>query len=206
MAEIEIEKKTPKWPWILLILIIIGILIYIFTFNNDDESDDRQKYTTEQTTEESSETRQVSPNNSTVTAYVSFMKEHSDTMGIDHEFINEAFLKLTKATNAMAVEIGYDIKKDIARVRTLLEKITQEAFETTHANSIKEAARILAQSLQNIQQNAFPDLTSEADEVKKAAADIETDVLTLDQKEDVKNFFQESADLLEEMNNNSPQN
>ncbi|HET8860493.1 hypothetical protein [Marivirga sp.] len=202
MAKIEIEKKTPKWPWIILVLVVISVLIYIFAFNDDDESDDMQN----QTTEESTGNRQESLNNSTVITYVSFMEDHSDDMGIDHEFTNEALLKLTNATNAMADEMSYDIKKDIDRAKTLLEKITQEPFETSHANSIKEAAGVLSQSLQNIQQNAFPDLTGEADEVKMAVAGIETDELTLDQKENVKNFFRKSADLLEKMNNNSPQN
>lgn len=201
MAEIKIEKKTPKWPWILLILAIIGILIYLFAFNGDGEITGDM---TEETTEEPADTRQVGPNNSTVIAFVSFITEDSVSMGLDHEFTNEALLRLSNATNAMADEIGYDIKKDLDEVRTLSEKIKRDPFETTHANSIREAADILAQVLQNIQQNAFPGLASEADEVKNAATDIDTEVLTLDQKEDVKNFFRESADLLEKMNNNSP--
>lgn len=201
MAEIKIEKKNPKWPWVLLILAIIGILLYLFTFNGDEEIGEMA----EETTEEPADTRQDALNISTVSAYVSFIKEDPDPMGLDHEFTSEALSKLINATDAMAEEINYDLKKDMDTVKTLSEQITEDPFETTHANAIKEAADILARVLQNIQQNAFPGLADEADEVKNSVTDIETDVLTLNQKEDVKNFFRESADLLEKMNNNSPE-
>ncbi|WP_373493764.1 hypothetical protein [Aquiflexum sp.] len=204
MAEIKIEKKAPIWPWILLILVVIGILVYLFAFSGD-EDDNRRDDRTEQTTEQSSDTRQVAPNNSTVVAYVSFIKDDPDQMGLDHDFTNEALLRLTNATSAMADEIGYDIQKDLDEVRSHADKITRDPFETTHANSIRKSADILSNVLQNMQKKAFPGLTSEANGVKNAATAIEPEVLTLDQREDVKNFFRESADLLEKMNNNSPQ-
>ena len=46
-------------------------------------------------TEEVTDTRQVALNNSTVIAYVSFIKDNPDQMGLDHEFTNEAILKFT---------------------------------------------------------------------------------------------------------------
>lgn len=204
MAEIKIEKKSPMWPWILLALVVIGILVYLFAFSGD-EDDNRRDDRTEQTSEQSSDTRQVAPNNSTVVAYVSFIKEDPDQMGLDHDFTNEALLKLTNATSAMAEEIGYNIQKDLEQVRTHADKITRDPYETTHANSIRKSAEILANVLQNMQKKAFSGLSGEANEVKNAATSIDPNVLTLDQKEDVKNFFRESADLLEKMNNNSPQ-
>lgn len=202
MAEIKIEKKTPVWPWIILILAVVGILIYLFAFTGDGDETGETK---EETTEAPANASQDAPDNSTVSAYVSFVKEDPDQMGLDHEFTNEALLKLTNATDAMADETGYDIEKEIEEVRTLADKITADPFETSHANSIKESADILAQVLQNLQQHAFPDLANEADEVRNSVEAIETDVLTLDQKAEVKDFFRASADLLEKMNNNAPE-
>lgn len=206
MAEIKIEKKsTPIWPWILLGVALLALLIYLFS--SRDEGNERDEMT-EVTTEDSSyasSTREVTGGNSAVLAFVSFIRDDPDQMGLNHEFTNEALSKLTTATNALAEKVGYDIQQDMALVRTLTQKITTDPFETTHANSIREAAGILAQSLQNIQQKAFSGLASDADEVKKAAAGIKANVLTLDQKKEVKSFFGESADLLEKMNTNSPQ-
>lgn len=207
MAEIKIEKKKPIWPWILLAAVIIAILIFIFAFNGDDDVDidERQDYNQEQTYDESGDSTQYALNNTEVATYVTFIQEDPDAMGLNHDFTNEALLKLTNATIAMADEIDYDIQKDIAEVKTYADKITTDTFETTHANSIKKSAEILANIMQNIQQRAFSDLSSDAMEVQNAAKAIKADMLTLDQKTDVKNYFRESADLLEKMNNNSPQ-
>lgn len=206
MAEIKIEKKSPIWPWILFIVAIIAILIYIFAFHGDgDETDDRYEDRTEQTTEDSAERRQVAPRNSTVASYVRFINEDSGSMGLDHEYSHEALSKLTNATLAMADEIDYDVQRDIDEARTHTNKITSDPYETNHANAIKKSAEILANVLQNIQQKAFPGLASEANQVKNTATAIETEEHTLDQRGDVKNFFRSSADLLEKMNNNTPQ-
>lgn len=202
MAEIKIEKKTPVWPWILVALAIIAVIIYFVAFHDDGENTEDRR---QQTTEEAADNRQVAPNNATVAAYVSYIHDDPDQMGLDHEFTNEALLKLTNATKAMADEIGYDIQKDMDEVRTHADKITRDPYETSHANSIRNAGESLARALQNMQQEAFPGLANEANQVKNAVTAIEPEELTLDQKEDVKNFFRESADLLEKMNNNSPQ-
>ncbi|PRY85510.1 hypothetical protein [Mongoliibacter ruber] len=207
MAEIRIEKESPKWPWILLILAVVAVLIYVFAFNGtDDQTDERmQQDRNEETTGDFSDTSHAAANNSVVAVYVDYIKDDPDQMGLDHDFTNEALIRLEKATNAMADEIGYDIKKDMDEARTHAVKITKDPFETTHANSIRKSAEILAEVLQNIQERAFSGLANEANEVKNAATAIDPEVLTLDQKEDIKNFFRESADLLEKMNNNAYQ-
>lgn len=204
MTEIKIEKKTPVWPWILVVLIIVAILIYAFAFN-DDETDVRQEDHTEQRMEEeSANEKRAAMHDSDVSTYVSFIKKDSNPMKIDHEFTNEALSKLTEATRAMAAEIDYDIHRDLEELKRYTAKINTDPFETTHANSIRKSAEILATILQNIQRKAYSNLTGETDGVKNAAMSIKPDVQTLDQKENIKNFFRKSANLLEKMNTNSP--
>lgn len=203
MAEIKIEKKSPVWPWILLILAIIGILIYLFA--SDDDQDDMREDTTGEYIEEPVSSGQEAMNNATVVDYVSFVDSDQENMDLSHEYTNEALAKLINATDAMASEVGYDVEADMQEVKQLAERITQEPFETTHANSIKEAATKLEGVLQNIQQDAFPNLSGSTDAVRNAAEGIDPEELTLNQKEDVKNFFRESAELLEQMNTNQPQ-
>ncbi len=206
MAEIKIEKKSaPIWPWVLVALAVVALLIYLFS--SGDENNERDEMTEVTTSDSSyaSSTHEVSENNTAVLAFVSFIRDDPDQMGLDHEFTNEALLRLTNATNAMAEKVGYNAQQDMTQVRTHTQKITSDPFETTHANSIREAAGILAQSLKNIQQKAFSGLASDADGVKSAAAGIKGNVLTLDQKGEIKSFFRKSADLLEKMNSNSPE-
>jgi len=206
MAEIKIEKKSPIWPWILLVVAVIVVLFLVLSNNgNSEEAEDIQDDEIEQGFGGSTDVRPAAINNSAVFAFVSFMNEDPDSMGLDHEFTNEALLKLTNATSALANEVDYDIQKDLDKVKTHGDKITKDPFDTTHANSIRMSAEILANVLQNIQQKAFANLESEAAVVIKSALAIDNEALTLNQKEDVKNFFRNSADLLEKMNNHSPQ-
>ncbi len=195
MAEIKIEKKKPVWPWVLLVLIVLGLIIYFLAFNESEEES-----TIIPTDTEVSESTQVNPDNSTVNDYVEFINNDPDQMGLDHEYTNEALRKLTDATEAIANEVDYDVEGDIQSVRDYAQKVTQDPFETTHANSIKSAADILANVLQNIQQADYPGLNNQAQNVRNAASAITPEELTLDQKEAVKNFFREAANLLEQMN------
>lgn len=206
MAEIKIEKKSsPIWPWILAALVFLAILIYLF-FPRDERNEGNEL--TEVATEESyasSDTLEVSRNSTAVLAYINFIKEDPNKIDLDHEFTNEALLRLTNATNAIAEKAGYDIKQDMSELKAHTDRISTDPFESTQANSIKSAAEILATALQNIQQNAFSGLASEAKAVKNAAANIQLNMQTLDQKEAVKNYFLQSADLLEKMNPNPTQ-
>ncbi len=70
---------------------------------------------------------------------------------------------------------------------------------TTHADKIRSAAYVLSTSLQNMQAK-YRGLSAEAADVKSAAAAINPETLTLDQRDAVKSFFRKAADLLTKMN------
>lgn len=192
MAEIKIEKKKFLWQWILLGIGIVALIIYFLAFQTSSEE---VKEVTETT-----DLISVKENNTTVEAYVSFVEADTNRMTLDHAYTNEAILKLIKAINAMADEIGYDIRVDMDRVKGLAMDITKDPYVNTHADSIKKATEILTISLQNIQKAKYPGLTNEAAELKNASESINPEVLTLDQKNEVKTFFHKAADLLQKMN------
>ncbi len=189
MTEIKIEKKKSAWPWILLGLGIIALLIYLLGFSDRKEKE-----------ADTAELISVNENNSTVAAFVSFTEDDKNKMGFDHAYTNEALLKLTDATGAMAGEIGYDVRADLDKVKEYANNITKDPFETTHADNIRKAADILTNVLQNMQQAKYPQLSNEVAELRNASASINPDVLTLDQKDAVKSFFYKAADLLRKMN------
>jgi len=201
MAEIKIEQKKQNWPWIIVGLVVAAILVYFIAFRDNDND----------TMEEVTETNYVSPvnesglldvneNNSTVAAFVSFVENDTTRMSLDHTYTNEALLKLMAAINAMADEIDYDIEADMARVEESAILIDNEPLETSHANNIRNATDNTTTALRNMQQAKYPELTSEADELKSASASINPETLTLDQKDEVKNYFTKASDLLKKMN------
>jgi hypothetical protein len=107
---------------------------------------------------------------------------------------------LIYATQNIAAETDYNIDTDITQAKDLADRIKEDPFETTHANSIRKAADILSNTLHNLQKEKYPSLSGEVNDVKNAASQINPDVLTLDQKQEVKGFFGEAADLLRKMN------
>ncbi|MDQ6815127.1 MAG: hypothetical protein M3040_15430 [Bacteroidota bacterium] len=191
MTEIKIEKKKPVWPWVLLGLGILALLLYFFLFRN--KSDQVQQAPAAALID-------VHENNSTVAAYVMFINSDTNKMTLDHSFTNEALLKLTDATNAMANAVGFSVKADLDKAKDLANKITNDPFETSHADNIKKAANIIARALENLQQAKYPELQNDASEVKIAAESINAETLTLDQRDAVKTFFGKAANLLQKMN------
>ncbi len=119
---------------------------------------------------------------------------------MDHEFASQALLKLSDATQAMAKETGYDVKGDLDSAKAYANQITNDPNATTHAGSIKKAADILAGVLQNLQQQKYPGLANEAATLKSSCDAINPDVLTLDQRDAIKSFFSNAADILQKMN------
>ncbi len=194
MTEIKIEKKKPIWPWILGAVLLIGAGVAIwFLLMGDDKNDPL-------TTKDETTWIDTKEDNNTVGAYITFIESDTNTMGLDHVYTHEALTKLTNAVEAMANEVDYDVKADIAKAKEYADSITKDRLETTHANKIKSAAKVLSNALLNIQQARYPSLSSEATGVKSAAAAINPDALTLDQRDAVKSFFSKAADLLHKMN------
>lgn len=194
MAEIKIERKKSVWPWAILALVLIAGIIYLYyslTTVRSHEVDNNSDNT---------ELINKHENNSTVNGFISFVNDDNNKMSLDHTYTNNALLKLTQATDAMASEIGYDVKADLDKAKEYADKITNDPFETSHADKIRKATDILSRALVNMQQAKYPSLAAEAAELKKASASINPDVLTLDQKDAVKSFFSKAANLLAKMN------
>ena len=198
MTEIKIEKRKLLWPWILLGIGVVVLIIYFLAFQTSSEEVKEVKEVAQVT--KTNDLIDVKENNTTVDAYVNFIEADTNRMTLDHEYTNEALLRLTNATNAMADEIGYDVKADIEMVNEHAEMITKDPFDISHADKIRKATDILTNVLQNIQKAKYPGLTNEVTELKNVSASINPDILTLDQKDVVKSFFNKAAMLLKKMN------
>lgn len=199
MAEIKIEQKKRLWPWLLISLLVVGLLFY-FLVNR--ENNNPESTTEAQTINNANENDliAVKENNAVVAAYVNFVDNSKNEMSLDHAYTNDALLKLTEATRAMANEVGYEVKTDLEKVEEYAKMIVKDPFETTHADNIRKAGDVLTGLLQNIQKAKYPGLGAEVEELRSATALIKPGILTLDQKDAVKNYFAKASDLLQKMN------
>lgn len=135
-----------------------------------------------------------------VSEFVDFVEDDENKMDLDHAYTQEALNKLVEATRATAENIDYDVKADLDKVKEYADKIATDPFATTHADNIRKSADILAGVLQKMQQAKYPELDKDVEELKESCAAIKPGVLTLDQKDAVKSFFNESAEVLGKMN------
>lgn len=200
MAEIKIEQKKQIWPWLLVGLVVAALLVYLLVFRDNGKNAEAVNDAEYITNTNEPDLLEIKENNSTVAAFVSFVENDTNKMSLDHAYTNEALLKLVAATNAIANEVGYEVRADIEKVEEYANMISKDPFETTHADNIRKADDILTNVLQNIQKAKYPGLADEVEELKSASESIKPGVLTLEQKGAVKNYFAKASDLLQKMN------
>ncbi len=201
MAEIKIEKKKPIWPWILALL-LIALIVYFLFFR------DTTVITNENTTNndtivdrtEMQDDRNINDNLSGVAAFTAFVKNDDGNMTLDHEYSHNALTKLIDATEEISDKTSFDSKMDLDNARKYANEITNDPQATDHSNNIKKATDMISSVLQNIQKAKFSNLTAEAEKVKMSSQAINVKELALNQKNTVKTFFDDAADLLDKMN------
>lgn len=191
MEETHIKKRRAIWPWVLVGLIVLVGIIY-FAFFSDKNNMNTDIVGTNGTT-------QPADASGPVREYISYVRADTAAMDLSHEYSSQALSKLIQAIKAKAGERGFEVQSDLAQADKLAEEIQKEPYATTHANSIRTAADIISTSLQNLQKAHYPNLDGEARSVRDAATAIDQNKLTLDQKNEVKAFLKETADLLEKM-------
>jgi hypothetical protein len=200
MAEIRIEQKKTIWPWIIAGLVVAALLIYFLVFRDNSKNAVAVTEADYITNTNEPGPAGAKENSGAVAAFVNFVENTEGRMSLDHAFTNEALLKLIEATNAKANEVGYEVRADLEKVREHAKVITEDPYETTHADHISKAVAILTNVLQNIQKAEFPGLVNEVKELKNTSESINPAVLTLDQKDAVKNYFAQASGLLQKMN------
>jgi hypothetical protein len=201
MVEIKIEKKTLVWPWVIVIILIIAGLVYFFGYRNGDGTDTATTFTADTTASITADNTSAPASyiDGPVSDYIRFVNA-GPTMGLDHDYTNGALTRLVNAIRYKATAIGHDVTADLDQIKEHADQITDNPYETSHAQSIRGAVDILTSAMQKMQQDKYPNLASVMTEVKIAAIEINPKVPTLEQRDAVKNFFDKSAQLLQGMN------
>ena len=124
MTEIKIEKKAAIWPWLLLAIGVLAAVWFFFLRNNDVKPEEEANTIS---------LIDVQEGKNILTSYFLFINSNTNAMSLDHTFTSEAIVKLTNAVDAMATEVNYDVKDDIAKAKQLANEITRDSFATIHA-------------------------------------------------------------------------
>lgn len=202
MAEIKIKKKAPIWPWIVGAL-IVALIIYLLVSSNDtDDVDDRRVEETQQVVvPDTMDTTDNTQRMNDIQEYNSYVAEQS-SMDMSHEYSSNALKKLVTATRAAADESDVDLNADLSEADKKADEMTNNPDSTKHSNMLKDAAQKITNALKTLQEDKYPDLKSQYQEVETAVSKIDVKKNLLDQKDAINGFFNRAGNLLTSIDNN----
>lgn len=226
MADIDIQKKSkPVWPWILGVLLLIAVAWVTIDALNDGGPEtgetailDRPVVTeqpvvvvpepeeglieepTSEVIAQAEEAELQGPAKDFVT-FVDTSKASAD-MGLHHEYTSTGIQQLSSALSYI-VETKFADDVELGKRKDLMEKkanqIQKDPMSLKHANMIQDAFVAASNVMDRLQQTGYPDLEEKVKDAKKAAKEINVSKPTLEQKDNVKNFFEESSEVVEAM-------
>ncbi|MGB3545404.1 MAG: hypothetical protein WBA17_00405 [Saprospiraceae bacterium] len=213
MANIRIEEKkggTAIWPWIVGLL-VLGLVIWGITelFDEADEpgieevgivDNDVDDNTAAYTNTDADD----SAYRNSVAAYMDYTADMQGEMGLDHEFSHRALTLLANASASLAEykeqDGNSDARTKAAKVRQLADEITRDPTATDHADKIRAAALMITDILENVDRDSYAgNERAQLTQLRKQAKDINAQTLTLNQKEDVRDFFATARNILAKM-------
>lgn len=209
MAEIEIEKKKPIWPWVVVGLLILAVILYFVLADGDDDDDfteeeDTEQVTTPMETEDYEDTETASweddnlSGDESVSKYLTHIGDR-ERMGIDHEYSSEALIYLINALENRSEEANINTEVEIQELKDDVRDIKEDPQALTHANTINEVGTKIVDLMEKMQEEKFPDLSQDVQEVRTALQNIDPSTPTLDQKDAVNSFYKEAGDVIEKM-------
>ena len=205
MAEIDIEKKSGSgkiWLWVIIALIVAALLYWWFAGDDEEVVEDVETEVIEdETVFEDEEAATWEAETAAIDEPSEFAEYigNESKMGIDHEYTNNALVHLVNTVESEVEESDLALDAEWQEIRTMADQITEDPLAGTHANTIKEAGLRISGILLKLQEEDPAILTSDVEEARAAAQNIQKDVLTLNQKDQIMKFFEESADVLEKM-------
>ncbi|CAN5918726.1 hypothetical protein BH24BAC1_BH24BAC1_19590 [soil metagenome] len=199
MAEIEIQrKKTPIWPWILGALVVVALLWFLVNRTGQPSPDQATTATTNAPRVTAPATDPTAPLLPEVQQFVTFVRDNepSEDMGLQHEYTSNGIRNLADALNAIAQRTDNHndrIDTKHQELHQMADQIQKNPTSTQHANVIRDAFTTSADMMERVQRNLYPHLENQVAEVRQAAQSINPQDLTLDQKNEVKRFFERAS-------------
>ena len=212
MAQIRIEEKTSGggsiWPWIIGLL-LLGLVIWGVA--EAFEEADEEVYT-EEVIEDDEVVAPVAMDvdeyedadyDRDRETYLASTENMEGDMGLGHEYSHRVLTELARATTSLAQEKGLNqgaMRDKSDRVMMLADDITKDPMAGDHADKIKMAAMLITEMLEDIDQEVYSGQSAaDLSTLREEAQAIDGTTLTLEQKADVRSFFQQARMVIEKM-------
>ena len=139
-----------------------------------------------------------------VSKFNTFVANPEVEMNLDHDYTCKGLKLMAGALTAMENEYDLDdvnVRKTAMLLKQKADILDNDWRSTKHADHIKEAFMAATESMSAIQQAYLPGMATRINQLKSEARDVDPSTLTLNQKEDVKSFFRQYADAINDMAN-----
>jgi hypothetical protein len=196
MAEINIQKKkTPIWPWILLILIII-IAAAVFFMNREDRDEDYDP--AERDTIGYSDRYQVDTISSS--PFSEYVRDSSQMIDENNErYVKRSFALLADEMRDVFQNDTINGQPARQKIDSLVNQARSINAEQMQLNGerVRYAAQTAAEIITSLQTNRYRTTDTERNEIRKAADNIVSNKPVKDQQNEIKEFFEKTANFLE---------
>lgn len=190
MAEINIERKPPSiWPWLLGLAAIVAV-IFIWAATGDPE----EERTVAQVSQDTTGTSGTA--GGAIDEYAQFARGEAGAgeapqMGREHEYTAEGIRRLGGALESLIDQRPTDDgRARLERFQEIANRIQEDPTSAQHANQVRTAFTRATEVLASIDEAAAHQLRTTAEAVDPSEP-------LLEQREDVREFFRQSAEAIE---------
>lgn len=218
MAEIKIEKKKPIWPWILLIVILVIAAILFFMNRDDiqddatdvddmeeiDDIDDTDALDDTETSDAFVDTTSTYSRQEAERAMMDYRSSFTDStkLGSDLTYTQNTMLQLVKAVEIKANQFNVDASQTINELKMNLDPTTTPANGTQQMSSdmMTTKAGKVVDVIEKVQQKQFPGLADDVTQLRMKVNEMTSNTNIDQQRSNLQAFFNDAADLLNNMN------
>lgn len=216
MADIDVERKGPSiWPWIIG-LIILALLIWLLAeWLGDDDAVVEEPVpgvvepapvVTPPVTDTLAGPAAGGP--AAFNQFVQTCPGETQEMSMDHQYMRDCVQRLVESLDAVLVTPGVegvDVQAQMQEARQAAQRLA-ETPETSpqHANMARNAFTSVATVINAAQDQRYPNLEQQANQVQESAQAVSTDTPLLEQRDAVNSFFRSAADALRGMAGTPP--
>ena len=202
MAEIQLERKEGRnWLWIVLGLLLLAALAWWLLSQRGDQDPVVTETPGGVVTDSLPGTGMTGSGE--VNGFIQFVEDNRarTEMGRDHEFTAEGIRHLAGALGAVATGEGAALHPRIDSLRQKADSIQRNTQSGQHANQVRDAFTSAVAIMDDLRQRSYPNAASHVTQARQAAEAVKPGQQLLDQKQQIQQFFEHSAEVLRNMSN-----
>ena len=206
MAEIHIERKERSvWPWILGLL-ALALLVWFLLAQRGERED---AFVTDTAVTGTglgfgAGAGAGATAGGAVGSFVAYVDERRarEAAGLDHQYTAEGLRRLADALEDLTRRHqagGTEIHPRIDGIRQRADSLQRDPQSREHARLTREGFVAAAEVMRDLQQQRFPNVADQVEQVRRAAMNVRADQELLQQNAQVQQFFDRASDAVQQM-------